>query len=201
MRQDEFQKARRISRAIQEYLETTGSNGLRSTDLYPYLSRKGLIEKDLNNGLKFRHFLKKLHKAGLLSTLIPQCKPQESFSSEEFMKWYFFKVNENKKLSIQTSQNKKKLSSITSDHEADSIINKLRPTIEKLPKKPSSSFNFTERNIRKIYPRAFEIWSSKELEILKVSWKIFLKVDKVSNLLKRQPSAVEYRLNKMGIIE
>ena len=68
-------------------------------------------------------------------------------------------------------------------------------------KKPSSSFNFNERNIRKLYPRAYEIWSARELEVLKVVWKIFLKVEKVSKLLKRQPSAVEYRLKKMGIIE
>ena len=201
MSQDEFQKARRISRAIQKYLETTGSNGLRSTDLYPYLSRNGFVEKDLNNGLKFRQFLNKLYKEGSLTELIPQCKPQKSFSSEIFMEWYFYRVNENKEPLSQTSQHIKKFSSITSDDEIDIIINKLRLTIENLPKNPSSSFNFNERNIRKLYPRAYEIWSARELEVLKVVWKIFLKVEKVSKLLKRQPSAVEYRLKKMGIIE
>jgi hypothetical protein len=43
---EDFQRAKRISRAIQEYLELTHENGLRSTGIYPYLAKKGLIEKD-----------------------------------------------------------------------------------------------------------------------------------------------------------
>ena len=203
MRQDEFQKAKRISRAIQDYLESTGSNGLRSTDLYAYLSRKGVIEVDLNNGTKFRQFLRKLYNLGVLEKVIPQCKPQKSYSSEKNMEWYFYKVNKEKNSSIKTSQSEtyKNFDSITSDNEVDSIISKLELTINKLPKKSLSSFNFTERNIRKTYPRAYEIWSDRELKILEITWKIFLKVEKVAKLLKRQPSAVEKRLKRIGLIK
>jgi len=203
MRQDEFQKAKRISRAIQEYLESTGSNGSRSTDLYPYLSRKGVVEKDLNNGAKFRQFLRKLYNMGVLEKLIPQCKPQKSFSSEKFMEWRFYKVINEKSISIKTNLKKKQnnFESLTSDDEADSIINKLKPIIEKLPKKSPLSFNYTERNIRKSYPRAYEKWTERELKIAEITWNIFLKVNKVAELLKRQPSAVEKRLKKMGFIK
>lgn len=88
--QEEFQKARRISRAIQEYLEKINQDGLRSTDIYPILARKGLIQKDRHNGLYFRRFLRKLKKNNLLS-LIPQC--QYRTTQSEFLMWYFYRCN------------------------------------------------------------------------------------------------------------
>lgn len=36
---EDFQQARRISKAIQEYLEGTGKQDVRSTDIYPYLAK------------------------------------------------------------------------------------------------------------------------------------------------------------------
>lgn len=202
MRQDEFQKARRISRAIQEYLESTGSNGLRSTDVYPYLSRNGIVEKDLNNGIKFRKFLKKLYDSGVLKSLIPQCKPQKSFSNEFSIEWFFYKVSNNKILSNNQTEKKinKNFDLIISDNEIDIMIDKLSRTIDKLPKKPLSTFTYNEKEIRKLYPRAYEIWSEKELKIAEIAWKIFLKVDKVAKLLKRQPSSVERQLKKNRIL-
>ena len=59
---EDFQKARRISRAIQEYMEKENLNGLRSTDVYPILAQKGLVERDRHQGLFFRRFLKKITK-------------------------------------------------------------------------------------------------------------------------------------------
>ena len=202
MRQDEFQKAKRISRAIQDYIESTGANGIRSTDIYPYLCRKGLVEKDLNNGLKFRQFLKKLYGYGVLSSTIPQCKPQKSASSEKSMEWYFYKVNSNNEKKTKSSESNitKSFRNITSDNEADVIIKKLNKTIEALPKKHPSSFTYNEQNIRKLYPRAYEKWSVKELEIANIAWKIFKKIDKVAKLLKRQPSSVEKRLKNENLL-
>jgi len=63
---EDFQKARRISKAIQEYIETTHQQGIRSTDIYPYLAKQGLIQKDRHNGLHLRRFLKKLKNNNLL---------------------------------------------------------------------------------------------------------------------------------------
>ena len=69
---EDFQKARRISREVLRYLEEIIEDGLRSTDIYPILAKKGLIEKDRHNGLHFRRFLRKLKDNDLLK-LIPQC--------------------------------------------------------------------------------------------------------------------------------
>lgn len=87
---EDFQKARRISRAIQEYLELTRENGVRSTDIYPYLAKKGLIQKDKDKGYHLRRFLIKLKENNLLH-LIPQCTCNPGKPGEN--EWYFYKIN------------------------------------------------------------------------------------------------------------
>lgn len=87
--QEDIQKAFRISRAIQKYLEMSGKEGLRSTDVYPYLASKGLIEKDRHNGLHFRKFLIKLKENNALK-LIPQCTCNPAISNQ-LNEWYFYK--------------------------------------------------------------------------------------------------------------
>ncbi len=69
----DIQQALRISKAIQEYLENTGTVNVPSTQLYATLADKKLVERDNEHGHHFRLFLGKLHKAGMLN-LIPQCK-------------------------------------------------------------------------------------------------------------------------------
>jgi len=86
--QSEFQKARRISRAIQKHLEMIDKDGLRSTDLYPVLARKGLVLKDRHNRLYFRKYLLRLKNNNLLH-LIPQC--QYRTTTTEFLEWYFYR--------------------------------------------------------------------------------------------------------------
>src|SRR5579859_7180955 len=71
--QEDFQKAKRISAAIQEFLFQTGMKDARSTDVYETLARRGLIEKDRHQGLHFRKFLYRLKDANVLTMLIPQC--------------------------------------------------------------------------------------------------------------------------------
>ncbi|MFT5914610.1 MAG: hypothetical protein ACJAWV_001458 [Flammeovirgaceae bacterium] len=51
---EDYQKALRISRAIQTHLEQVNQDGLRNTDIYPTLARKKLVEKDKFGGLHFR---------------------------------------------------------------------------------------------------------------------------------------------------
>ncbi|WP_431213582.1 hypothetical protein ACQ86N_01280 [Puia sp. P3] len=70
--QEDFQQARRISAAIQEFLFQTGLKNARSTDVYKTLARRGLIEKDRHRGLHFRKFLSRLKEANVLMKLIPQ---------------------------------------------------------------------------------------------------------------------------------
>ena len=145
---EDFQKARRISRAIQEYLETTHQQGIRSTDIYPYLAKKGLIQKDRYNGFFLRQFLNKLKKYNLLH-LIPQCTCSPSFDSE-FSEWYFYK--------------------------ADPDLHERKIDDE-----------FTRQN----YPRAYEYWTDREIEIMKRAYNKFKRIDKVADLLERQPNVIE----------
>lgn len=68
----DIQKALRISKAIQEHLESTPTVNVSSTDLYFVLADRGLVERDKEQGQHFRAFLTKLVKANMLN-LIPQC--------------------------------------------------------------------------------------------------------------------------------
>ena len=68
----EIQKALRISKVIQEYLESHKAVNVNSTDLYFILADRQLVERDKGQGDNFRAFLTKLVKANMLN-LIPQC--------------------------------------------------------------------------------------------------------------------------------
>jgi hypothetical protein len=69
----EIQQALRISKAIQEHLESSSSVNVNSMDLYGMLADRQLVERDHDKGRHFRAFLTKLTKANMLN-LIPQCK-------------------------------------------------------------------------------------------------------------------------------
>jgi hypothetical protein len=84
---EDYQKAKRISDAIQEFLLQTGMKDARSTDVYDMLARKGLIEKDRHQGYHFRKFLLKLKTANVLSQIIPQCTFTTNESGDN--EWHF----------------------------------------------------------------------------------------------------------------
>lgn len=86
---NDIKKALKIKNAVQHYLEMTKDVNIRSTDVFPYLVRKGIFDADKNNGLFFRRFLKKLYKANMLKSLIPQCSYVPGINGEIFGEWYF----------------------------------------------------------------------------------------------------------------
>ena len=83
---EEKMKAIRISRALEEYLKMTGKTNMRSTEVYEYLARKGLVERDRHQGVYFRKFLNKLKRENALD-LIPQCTAIDK--DDRFTDWYF----------------------------------------------------------------------------------------------------------------
>lgn len=85
----EVKKAYKISKVIQKRIDITGETNLRSTDVFPYLVKKGLFEPDRHNGIHFRRFLHKLAKNGELANLIPQCTRINPVKDETFSEWYF----------------------------------------------------------------------------------------------------------------
>ncbi|RXP54515.1 hypothetical protein EC396_09015 [Lutibacter sp. HS1-25] len=191
---EEFQKARRISRAIQEHLEQINDDGLRSIDLYPILVRKKLIEKDKYNGLYFRRFLKKLKNNDLLK-LIPQCKFDDV--NPDYTKWHFYRVKvENKSNENKNVESKKLVIPKISESEIDELIKNAKPHIEKLPKINLNKLTLPQLETRKMYERAYEFWTKREIEIMRRAYKKFERIDKVAELLKRQPNVVEKKLNE-----
>lgn len=86
---NEIKKALKIKNAVQGYLEQTKKVNLRSTDVFPFLVRRGLYEQDYRNGLYFRQFLKRLYKANMLRSLIPQCRYVPGINGEIYGEWYF----------------------------------------------------------------------------------------------------------------
>tara|TARA_R110002020_G_scaffold419155_1_gene628398 strand:- start:11103 stop:11993 length:891 start_codon:yes stop_codon:yes gene_type:complete len=87
---EEIQQALRVSRAIQNYIEITQSKDLRSTDVFPYLTRKGLFERDTrHNGKHFRNFLRRLYNANMLENLVPQCRYLRGVGDQVMGEWYF----------------------------------------------------------------------------------------------------------------
>lgn len=189
---EDFQKAIRISRAIQEYLESVNEEGLRSTDIYPILAQKGLIEKDRHNGLHFRKFLRKLKENNLLK-LIPQC--QYRTTSTDSLEWYFYrsKVEASVK-TITSSERKKTITPKTTEEEINELIDMTRHHIANLPKRDSSIFTPQMIEIRGNYPRAYEIWTDRDIEIMLKAYKKFNRFDKVAELLERQPSVVKKKI-------
>lgn len=190
---EDFQKARRISRAIQEYLEQINKNGLRSTDVYPILVKKGFIEKDRHNGLHFRKFLRKLKENNNLR-LIPQC--QFNTTKTEFLEWYFYRVKSDSDNTVSASINeprKVKVPEMT-EMEIDEIFKKEKSKIDELPKRNKAYFTPQMLEIRENYPRAYERWTGNEIDLMKWAFEKSKRIEKVAELLGRQPSVIRKRL-------
>lgn len=192
---EDFQKARRISRVIQEYLERINEDGLRSTDIYPILAKKGLVEKDRHNGLHFRKFLRKLKENDLLK-LIPQC--QYRTTKTDFLEWYFYRSRiDTSEKEIAPGTDRELITPQITEEEINDLIEKAKPYVAKLPK--ISSLNFTPQmlEIRANYSRAYEKWTDREIEIMTRAFKKFNRIDKVAELLERQPSVVRKKLDNI----
>lgn len=193
---EDFQKARRISRAIQEHLEQINEDGLRSTDIYPILARKGLIEKDRHDGLHFRKFLRRLKENDLLK-LIPQC--QYRTTKTEFLEWYFYRSRiDTTKKDLSQSEDRKLVAPEITEQEINDLIEQAKPHVAKLPKIDGSTLTPQMIEIRANYSRAFEKWTEREIEIMTRAYNKFKRIDKVAELLERQPSVVRKKIEEIN---
>jgi hypothetical protein len=195
---EDFQKARKIARAIQDYFRQAFSSHARSTDIYHYLARHNLVENDLHQGIHFREFLSRLKGKGLLS-LIPQCKCEE-FPNRKY-EWHFNKMSDDE-FKKRTNPTPSKNAIITHQpalpiDEIDQLIAASKDVIEKLPKTDDSYFTIQQLEIRRNYPRAYETWISREEDYLIRALAKFDNIDKVAELLQRQPSAVKIKLEEI----
>jgi hypothetical protein len=170
----------------------------RSTDIYEYLVRRDLIEKDRHQGIHFRKFLSRLKAKGLLS-LIPQCKCEENPNRK--YEWHFHRMSDEEFNKLTNPVPNKKATIIhappISIEEINQLIAASKDVIEKLPRTDDSYFTVQQQEIRKKYPRAYEVWLPVEEDYLRRAVNKFQNIDKVAELLKRQPSAVMLRLEEM----
>jgi hypothetical protein len=194
---EDFQRARRISKALKEYFKMGGSNGIRSTDIYPILERKGLIEKDRHQGLQLRKFLHHLLDHEMLH-LIPECQYRTT-RSDTMVEWYFYKVEvKNEYIPVQSeievNEPRIVLSPAMNSQDIDQFNERFREEISNFPTLNPDKLTFTQRVIRKDYPRAYDSWSKREEEIMRECYNAYKNIEKIAQLLKRQTSAVKTRL-------
>lgn len=122
---NEVKKALLISKTIQKTIESTGSTNMRSTDVFPYLVKKGLFEEDRHNGVYFRRFLNRLAKLGELQSLIPQCTRVNPVKDEIFSEWYFHDAKDQmpkSKYKIETNLNSEITQVQSQDLEEESLM-------------------------------------------------------------------------------
>ena len=178
----------------------TGESDLRSTDVYPYLARKGLVEKDRHNGLRFRQFLNKLKDNDLLK-LIPQCVCIPGLQNE-MNEWHFYTAKQNCTAGDPSHQVPEKTQIIVpamTESEIQTYVSEHKPLVEALPKRLNKVFTPQELDTRRDYPRAYETWTDQEITIMNEFYLLSKNIDKVAQLLKRQPSAVAKRLLELGV--
>ncbi|HWB92565.1 MAG TPA: hypothetical protein VG605_11960 [Puia sp.] len=199
--QEDFQRAKRISAAIQEFLRQTGMKDARTTDVYEMLARKGLIEKDRHQGYHFRKFLSRLRDANVLMKVIPQCAFTTNERGEN--EWHFHLSNRE---SLAGSPSAEKKATVIhqpsmSKDEIITLIHEERINVEELPVRTDKHYTPQETSIKNNYPRAYEYWSQKEYLILE---RVYLKcknVEAVATLLQRQPHIVREKLEAKGMLD
>ena len=201
LKHEELQQAILISRAIQDYFRINyDKKEVRSTDLYEYLTRCDLIERDRQGGNLFREFLKRLMQQGFLS-LIPQCI--YTTSSTGHYEWRFIRMTDEKLDRLRNKHSEKRASLLhlpkMKEEEMDSLLEADRTAIRRLKKRDTSEFTPQQHEIRKQYPRAYEYWSEKEIAIMYKAFSSIGNVEKIAKLLQRQPHVVKTKLQEMGM--
>lgn len=180
------QQAIRISQALQEYFDKNqGSEPLRSTDAYDILVRKGLVERDRHQGVKFREFLKHLRKNNALN-LIPQCRWEES--SGHYTNWFF----QTKRAKTINARNLIPIAQAGLKPELN--WEEWSKKIMELPKRDPTDFISPQLEIRETYPRAYEWWTRPEEDLLLEVIQAIKDPLELGKLFQRQPSAIQNRL-------
>ena len=198
--QEDYQKAKRISEAIQEFLLQTGMKDARSTDVYGMLARKELIEKDRHQGYHFRKFLSRLKDAGVLAQVIPQCTVTTNKRGEN--EWRFHLAVKKAHEPTETVKTARVVHKpAMSKDEILRLVQEESGNVEMLPVRTDKNYTPQEMSIKKNYPRAYEIWTNMEYMILERVYQQCKNVDAVAGLLKRQPHIVKEKLEERGLAE
>jgi hypothetical protein len=183
---DDIMHAIKISQTLQEYFDKNKpGETLRSTDAYEILVNKNVVERDRHNGIKFREFLAHLKRNNELYH-IPQCRPEST--SGNTTNW-FFQTAPEKTIRV------KNLKPIELAGKVITIdMDKVRSKINAFPKCDTSKFTHIQFETREKYKRAYEYWTLEEEQLLVEVAREITDAFKLSELFKRQPSALKNRL-------
>lgn len=189
---DDTMRAIRISQAIQAYLDKhPNDRDLSSTDIYDELRKSGLVEVDRHGGIKFREFLKKLLDHNALD-LIPQVQFERA--DKNYIQWHFISMPGK----TIKAKNLKPIAKAGKEPNID--LEALRSQIAQLPRRSTHDLTHVQSHTRETYPRAYEIWTPQEEELLKSASAQITDAFVLSKLFGRQPSAIQTRLkNVFGI--
>ncbi|MBK6840060.1 MAG: hypothetical protein IPG90_18735 [Bacteroidetes bacterium] len=167
--------------------------------------KKGFDSKRSPPGIHFRRFLHKLTEHNLLK-LIPQCKNKRI--SDKQMEWFFYPISIDSQNINHVPKPDDSIREVIyvhvpkmSEEEMNNRIGLLRPLVDQFPKRTFSNLDPATEFSRKHYARSSEYWSKEEDDLLNSAFEEFGNVNKVAQLLLRQPNSVELRLKKCGIIK
>jgi len=176
-------RAIKISQKLQDYFDNNpGSSALRSTDVFDILKKSGLVEWDRHQGVKFRNFLRKLNEQNALD-LIPQCHCEKSSAYRS--NWYFTSAPS------KTIKNRNLIPLSETNKPAILDYDSIKDYVSKLPASKNRNYLQHQLAIRAKYPRAYEIWTKEEENLLIRVYKEESKLFKLSELFMRQPSAIQ----------
>ncbi len=102
----------------------------------------------------------------------------------------------NKKKTALSNDERKLIKPEITGQEISDFIEKAKPHVAKLRKIAVSSLTPQKLEIRSNYPRAYEKWTEREIEIMISADKELIGIDKIAELLERQPSAVRKKLEQ-----
>jgi hypothetical protein len=187
-------RAIKISQALQYYFDndTSGRKSLRSTDAYNLLLRTGLVERDDQEGILFRIFLKRLKEKNALN-LIPQLRIE--IVTPKLTHW-FFESSPSKTIKNKNLRPVPKPMPAFSFDEAEIVKQVLT-----FKKKDRSEFTYAQLAAKEEYSRAYEYWEKEEDALLMKVVKEIKDPNRLADLFGRQPSAIKSRLqNRFGIV-
>lgn len=184
-------RAIKISQTLQDYFNKNKCyTNLKSTEAYDILVIKKIVDRDWQHVVKFRKFLNHLKKNGDLD-LIPQCVAEKG--KRKFTTWTFH--------SEPTKTISAKNLRTASQSSAKTTLNKseIKKKIELFPKRETPFLTDVHLETRKIYKRAYEIWTKDEDLLLICVVEEIKNIDSLSMLFQRQPRAVQARLKKLTL--
>jgi len=92
---EDYNVLKKISKEIDEFFKHSSLiPDVRSTDIYDFIKRRKPLKDTFLNGKEFNRFLRRMHKAGIFSQVIPNS--EVDISNPNFYQWHFYRKDRKK---------------------------------------------------------------------------------------------------------